>query len=310
MHNKYILQEKNFILTDNDEDYNWLEIMSPTEEELKSLLSKFNLPRDYVFDVSDPYELPRTEGLEDDMPNLFILSYPIKISNYQYITRPLAIIIDKEKVITICSEDAEVFDNIKSNKSHKMDNIEEIENFILEIAWEISKAYIDYIKVLNIEIDELQNQTKKSTQTKYLEKIIAIQKSLTTFQMSTRENVPVIESIFELDYLSESENRDDLLRDLQVENKQARVMVERSTLMLDKLSDLYTNVINNNLNEVMKILTSVTILMTIPTIVGGIWGMNVRLPWQDSEHGFWILIALSLLIGIITLWILKKNDYL
>lgn len=87
-------------------------------------------------------------------------------------------------------------------------------------------------------------------------------------------------------------------------------MVERSTLMLDKLSDLYTNVINNNLNEVMKILTSVTILMTIPTIVGGIWGMNVRLPWQDSEHGFWILMALSLLIGIITLWILKKNDYL
>ena len=54
MHNKYILQEKNFILTDNDEDYNWLEIMNPTEEELKSLLSKFNLPRDYVFDVSDP----------------------------------------------------------------------------------------------------------------------------------------------------------------------------------------------------------------------------------------------------------------
>lgn len=310
MHNKYILQEKNFILTKNDDEYNWLEIISPTDEELKSLLSKFNLPRDYVFDVSDPYELPRTEGLEDDRPNLFILSYPIRKSSYEFITRPLAIIIDKEKVITICSEDSEVFKNIKSNKSHKMDNIEEIENFILEIAWEISKAYIDYIKVLNREIDDLQGQTRRSTHTKHLEKIIAIQKSLTTFQMSTRENVPVIESIFELDYLSESENRDDLLRDLQVENKQARVMVEKSTLMLDKLSDLYTNVINNNLNEVMKILTSVTILMTIPTIVGGIWGMNVKLPWENVEHAFWILMGLSFLIGAITLWILKKKDFL
>lgn len=79
MHNKYILQEKNFILTKNDDEYNWLEIISPTEEELKSLLSKFNLPRDYVFDVSDPYELPRTEGLE--MTDLIYSSFRIRSGN-------------------------------------------------------------------------------------------------------------------------------------------------------------------------------------------------------------------------------------
>ncbi|MGI5949468.1 magnesium transporter CorA family protein [Peptoniphilus sp.] len=310
MYNKYILESKNFVPVENEDDYTWLEIINPTEDELKFLLSDFNLPKDYIFDVNDPYELPRTEGLEDDRPNLFILSYPIRLSNKDYITRPIAIIVAKEKVITIYNEKSDVFENLKSNKSHKVDNIDEIENFVLEMAWEISKAYIDYVKILDKEIDELESQTKRSTRTYHLEKIIALQKSLTIFQMSIRENAPVIESIFEMGYLEESENRDDLLRDLQVENKQARVMVERSTVMLDKLSELYTNVINNNLNEVMKTLTSVTILMTIPTIVGGIWGMNVRLPWENIPHAFWILLLLCLVVGIITLIILKRRDYL
>lgn len=278
MYDKYILESKNFVKTESEDDYNWLDITNPTEEELSILLSKFDIPKDYIFDVSDPYEIPRAEGLEDDRPNLFILSYPIKRSNKDFITRPIAIIISKEKVITVCQESSDIFENLKSNTSHKMDDITEIENFIIEIAWEISKKYIEYIKTLNKEIDELQIQTKASTRTRHLEKIIELQKSLTIFQMSIRENAPVIESIFELEYLTKSGNGEDLLNDLQVENKQARIMVEKSTVMLDKLSDLYTNVINNNLNEVMKTLTSVTILMTIPTIVGGIWGMNVKLP--------------------------------
>lgn len=310
MYDKYILESKNFVKTESEDDYNWLDITNPTEEELTLLLSKFDIPKDYIFDVSDPYEIPRAEGLEDDRPNLFILSYPIKRSNKDFITRPIAIIISKEKVITVCQESSDIFENLKSNTSHKMEDITEIENFIIEIAWEISKKYIEYIKTLNKEIDELQIQTKSSTRTRHLEKIIELQKSLTIFQMSIRENAPVIESIFELEYLSESGNGEDLLNDLQVENKQARIMVEKSTVMLDKLSDLYTNVINNNLNEVMKTLTSVTILMTIPTIVGGIWGMNVKLPWENVPNAFWILLFLCLIIAIITLIILKKRDYL
>ena len=310
MYKKYILESKNFVKTESEDDYNWLDITNPTEEELTLLLSKFDIPKDYIFDVSDPYEIPRAEGLEDDRPNLFILSYPIKRSNKDFITRPIAIIISKEKVITVCQESSDIFENLKSNTSHKMEDITEIENFIIEIAWEISKKYIEYIKILNKEIDELQIQTKSSTRTHHLEKIIELQKSLTIFQMSIRENAPVIESIFELEYLSESGNGEDLLNDLQVENKQARIMVEKSTVMLDKLSDLYTNVINNNLNEVMKTLTSVTILMTIPTIVGGIWGMNVKLPWENIPNAFWILLFLCLIIAIITLIILKKRDYL
>lgn len=310
MYDKYILESKNFVKTESEDDYNWLDITNPTEEELTLLLSKFDIPKDYIFDVSDPYEIPRAEGLEDDRPNLFILSYPIKRSNKDFITRPIAIIISKEKVITVCQESSDIFENLKSNTSHKMEDITEIENFIIEIAWEISKKYIEYIKTLNKEIDELQIQTKSSTRTRHLEKIIELQKSLTIFQMSIRENAPVIESIFELEYLSESGNGEDLLNDLQVENKQARIMVEKSTVMLDKLSDLYTNVINNNLNEVMKTLTSVTILMTIPTIVGGIWGMNVKLPWENIPNAFWILLFLCLIIAIITLIILKKRDYL
>lgn len=198
----------------------------------------------------------------------------------------------------------------KSKIHTRIKNQEDIETFVLELAWEISKKYIEYVKILNSKINSLEDHLKTTTKTDYLFRTIEIQKSLTLFQMSTRENGPVIESIFQLENLLGSDNRDDLLHDLQVENKQARAMIENSTILLDKLSNLYSNVINNNLNEVMKTLTSVTIVMTIPTIVGGLWGMNVGLPIEKNPHAFLYLILLCLFSSLLTLLFLKRKNYI
>lgn len=87
-------------------------------------------------------------------------------------------------------------------------------------------------------------------------------------------------------------------------------MIQKSSYYIDHLSDLYSNVISNNMNMIMKVLTSITIIMTVPTIIGGLWGMNTNLPLENHPNAFWILIGLSTLISLIIFYFLRKKDYL
>lgn len=288
----------------------WIELINPTEEEIEKVIEEYNLPKDYIFDVKDPDEVPRVEGLKDNRPNLFILNYPVKITNLIYITRAVSLIVLDKIVITVRNENSKAFSNLKADGFHKIEESKNIENFLLEVAWRISRTYIEDVKNLNDEIVRLEEKIKKSRNSEALYDMIDIQRSMINFQIATKENGPVIESIFDLDNIFNSEFRKDLLHDLQVENKQAIIMIEKSTIILENLSDLYSNVISNNLNDVMKILTSITIVMTVPTIIGGLWGMNTKLPMERNPFAFWYLILLSFIISIVIIYYLKKKNYL
>lgn len=288
----------------------WIEVENPTPDEMKELIDKYDLPRDYLLDVSDPYEVPRVEGVDDENPDFFILAYPVKISYTSYITKVMAIIIVDNIAISVRQDPSSIFDDFKTQALHKIEKEDNIENFILDIAWRISRSFIDSVKTLNTKIQEVEYNVKNTTKTDYIYTLLEIQKSLLLLKMANRENRSVINSIFELDYLYESEYRSDLMHDLQVENKQARIMIDNATEMVENLSDLYSNVVSNNLNQVMKVLTSITIIMTVPTIIGGLWGMNTAIPFANHPYAFWILIGLSVVISLAIAYFLKKRDFL
>lgn len=305
----YKFQDKSFVPS-TEEDFVWLEVISPNQKEIRGLIKKYNIPRDYILDVSDPYEVARFEGLDDERPKLFILNYPVKISRLKYVTRPLSIITVDHLIITVRYENSQVFTELKEKGFRKISKVENTDNFILELAWLIARSYIEYVRSLNRKILKLEDRIKASSNSDFLYEMIDIQRSLTNFQMATRENGPVMERIFDLESIDKEATKGDLLHDLQVENKQARIMIEKANAILDKLTDLYSNVINNNLNEVMKILTSITIILTIPTIIGGLWGMNVAVPLGDNPHAFSYLNLASIVLSIIVLFFLKKKHYL
>lgn len=196
-------------------------------------------------------------------------------------------------------------------KTYSLDkNIVPSERLLIELAWAISKNYIETVKVLNLQINQLESDLKKSTKTELLYKMIDLQKSLINLEAATRENSPVISSIFKLEKATTNIAKVQLLKDLEKENKQAMVMIEKSSIYLEKLSDLYSNVISNNMNTVMKVLTSASIVMTVPTIVGGLWGMNTKLPFENHPNAFWILLGLSVFLSVGIIYLLKKRDYL
>ncbi len=294
----------------NENEASWIEVINPSEKEIVYIISTYNLPPDYLLDVNDPYEVPRVEGLEDERPNLFVLSYPIKKSEGSYDTRVVSIVVIDDLVITVRNEHSKVFDMLKDADFKKINEEKDYHNFAIVLAFIVSKSYIDIIKDINSRIEIIEGEIKESSKPDLLYNLIDIHKSLINFKVGIEENNAVIKGIFDLETISKSIYKDELLHDLLVENKQARTMILKSTTMVDNLSNLYTNVISNNLNDVMKVLTSITIVMTIPTIIGGIYGMNVSLPFENHRWAFWIIIAFTSILSLIIIKILKKNRYL
>ncbi|MBP2025394.1 magnesium transporter CorA family protein [Peptoniphilus stercorisuis] len=311
MINYYSIKDEKIVEYVEGLDLFWIDMQSPTEKEIEEIVNKYSLPRDYIYDVRDPQEISRIEGINDEgKSKLIMLLYPLKITDGYYATRPISVILTDGVIITATALESNILEVLKENKFKSFVKTQSREDFVLEIAWRISQFFILAVRDLEEKITLLEKEMRVSTKNELLYKMINIQKSLISFQMATRENGPIIDSMFASDRLFSAEYREDLIRDLQVENKQAQVMVEKSSTMLEHLSDLYSNVISNNLNDVMKILTSITIVLTVPTIVGGLWGMNTPLPFSNEEYAFFYLLGLSALISFIIIYALKKRDFL
>ena len=151
---------------------------------------------------------------------------------------------------------------------------------------------------------------KDATKSETIRQLISLSRSLIRFSMATENNEYVLHDLFHLAPLNSSPSRNQLLNDLKVESTQARVMVKEASVTVEKLSDLYSSLVGNNLNDVMKTLTSITILLTVPTIIGGYWGMNTSLPFSDEPYAFWWLLGLTLAVIVLMYFYLKKRDYL
>lgn len=303
------------LTTDDDskkDTCRWLHLIDPTEEEIRSLSQKYKVPQSILSSVADPGEVARSDGKYSSTYDLFILRYPVEVANDIYETRPLAMINTEEVVITVKYHDDRVFSCFLENKGHRLIEDESFpkEKILVDLAYHICKSYIELTKNINARIEELEKDMARSTKSETIQKLISLSRSLIRFSMATENNEYVLHDLFHLAPLSSSPSRNQLLNDLKVESTQARVMVKEASVTVEKLSDLYSSLVGNNLNDVMKTLTSMTILLTVPTIIGGYWGMNTSLPLSDEPYAFWWLLGLTLAVIVLMYFYLKKRDYL
>ncbi|NLW42472.1 MAG: magnesium transporter CorA family protein [Tissierellia bacterium] len=294
----------------NGGDALWIQLVNPNDEEIDKITKEYGIPRDYLHDVLDPFEVPRTEGLKDERPDLFVFSYPIKLSETRYYTRAVSVVLLENVIITARCEDSPIFEKLKNYVIENIKSTQDFDGLVVELAWEISKIFNEFIKHQDLQIKEFENEIRTSTKTEFLQQMIEIQRSLIYFRTGIQENGLVIDNFHNLDYISETKSGKMLMHDLFKENKQAQITIDTLVSMLENLSDLYSNVISNNLNTVMKVLTSITIVLTIPTIIGGLWGMNTAVPIGKHPLAFWYLLALQIVLSLIMVYILKKKDYL
>ncbi|WP_278842429.1 magnesium transporter CorA family protein [Melissococcus plutonius] len=295
----------------------WLYVEAPTDEEIQQITNNYHLPKDYVTGILDNEEDPRFEGERQEKlrkTELMILRYPhAKKSPSGYMqlkTYPFALIITADnKLINVINSSTDFFKQIWRQPILNT-QLPLAEAILLEIAWRISLTYNSFLKEMIKQTDKLEGELKVTTENKQLYQIMDIQKSLVYFESALSANLHVINMLYGEQLFSNPENNSQQLHDILVEIKQGLTTTRIQLKLVDKISDTFSAIVSNNLNNVMKILTSLTIVLTIPTIIGGVFGMNAKLPFADRENTFWWIFLVTVVLCILTIRGLKKKHLL
>lgn len=314
----FCLNEDRFYAETNEwENANWLHFSNPSSDEVNFLKKEHGIPSDFILDVLDSYEVPRQEFYQNEKGKTFhllIVLYPKvkkQLENYrEYETLPLAIIVSDKQVFTISSETPLFLKDIFQNKFEIHSNPLRGNHIILDVLWELTHSFVMAITEIDQTREAMEKNIVSTTKNEAFYQLIAIHKNLVYFNTGISKNHAIIRSVIESEIYSDDVNGKSLLHDIKVLSNKAEVMVHEANQMIDQLSEVFSSVIANNLNNIMKFLTSLTIVLTIPTIIGSFWGMNVGLPIDRSPFAFIILMIISILLSIITIYWLKKKDYL
>lgn len=293
----------------------WLHITQAEREEIKKIAYVHSFPLDYLTSAFDQDEVSRSENLEkseSDSPSLLVLLYPVRlqgVDGLEFVTRALSIILTDHLLITACEETPPFIDEIIKNKRKEPIQIKDHTCFVLEVSEKISKEYIRYLKEINLETSKLEASIKKSSKSDNLFKLMKLQKSIVYFDIAIETNNVIFEKLGETEQFTENGNNSEILRNVDVEMNQAKKMIRQTHQLLEDISDTFSSLISNNLSRTVRFLTSITIILTIPTIVGSLWGMNVLVPFGNLTGGFWIMTVVILVITGLTAYVLKKKDF-
>lgn len=286
-------------------------MINPTEKEISKLCNELKIKDDFIRYALDAEEKARIDIEENNETTLFIIDIPTIEKNEQtemYVTMPMGIIIVRDDfIITVSISKNKVIDdfikgNVKGFETHKKSR------FLLQILYKNSVYFLKYLKNINKETEIAENVLKKSMRNQELLKMLNLEKSLVYFATSLKSNELIMEKTMRGKIIKLYDDDEEILEDAIIENKQAIEMCKIYSDILNGTMEAYASIISNNLNGVMKFLTSITIVLAIPTMIASFWGMNVNLPLQNSALGFLVILSISIILTLLVTWWLKKKD--
>lgn len=288
----------------------WLSVQEATQAECHELAAQFHIPIDYMTPVFNAHENPRVAGMDDKSgAGLILVRCPYqtlsKNGERTYATSPLAIIIQDDLVTTV--------------SPRKLT----IHNRCLQVAATTADPIVYSLIVLNLVFGQFLNDTDQlASQTQSMEirvgnashntllyEIMAVEKSLVFFTSALTDSQQIWPRLQASAYFATAPEHRCKLQIAERTAHQAKTLAEANSAILDQYNSTVSSVVSNNLNLIMKVLTSVSIIMTIPSIVGSLWGMNTRVPWQQSIWGFWTLIFATIVLCVVAAYWLHKKDY-
>lgn len=291
----------------------WINLVNPSEQEIKKVCENVNIQEDFIRDALDFEEKARIDKEEDDDTTLFVVDVPIVEKNEEndvYTTMPLGMIVVRDDYfITVSLRKNKIIEDFEKRKIKDFQTYKK-SKLIFQILYLNSSYYLSYLKLINKETEIAEYILKNSMKNKELLKLLSLEKSLVYFTTSLKSNELVMERTLRGKIIKLYDDDEDILEDAITENKQAIEMAKIYSDILNGTMEAYASIISNNLNGVMKFLTSITIVLAIPTMISSFWGMNVNLPFQDSKLGFVIMIAISAILTLVVTWWLKKKDML
>lgn len=292
----------------------WIKLIKPTDDEIKKVGEITGCPEDFLTAALDENEHSRIE-LEDDFM-LIIINIPFIVSKNKFDTIPVGIIFSSTYFITICLQENKILDYF-DKKNAKRFSTGKRANFLFTLFLKNAEHYLRYMRYINKMTDDLELSLRQSMKNKSLFQLFELERSLVYFITALKDNNMVTQRLLRIrknrdiqELITIDEEDEELLEDAIIENKQAIEMVEMHSNVLGGMMDAFASIISNNLNIVMKFLTSVTIILAIPTMIASFWGMNVDVPFKDHPGGFLFVVSFAFIVSLISVWGLwKKNMF-
>ena len=284
----------------------WAALTKPTNEELQQVVQETGIDIDDLRAPLDDEERSRIEQ-EDDYV-VVLVDIPSLDEKDRYVTIPLGIYMTKQLIVTVCLEETPVLKAFMNNRVKEFFTFKRT-RFVFQILYRNATSYLRYLRIIDRKSEQIEEKLHISQKNKELIELLELEKSLVYFTTSLRSNETVLEKLLRTEKVKKYPEDEELLEDVIVENKQAIEMVNIYSGILSGMMDAFASVISNNLNVVMKFLSTVTIVMSIPTMIASFYGMNFdNIPLGHSPYGFYIITACTLVItSLVVLFFKKKN---
>ena len=288
----------------------WINLYNPSDEEIKLVSTSLEINEEFIRYALDSEENVRIDIDDDNNEVLFIIDTPVIEENEKsriYTTLPMGVIFVRDDyIITVSIKENAIFEDIikgiKRIATYKKSRI------LLQILYNNAKSFLDTLLKVNKESEIAEHILQKTTSNDGVVHMLNLEKSLVYLTRSLKSNEMLMEKIMRGKVIKLYEEDEDLLEDAIIENKQAIEMSQIYSNILATTMEAYSSIISNNLNGVMKVLTSITIIIAIPTLIASFWGMNVPVPFSGNHFGLLIMVIISLLLTIgATIWLKKKN---
>lgn len=289
----------------------WINLVNPSESEIKKVCENINIQEDFIRDALDYEEKARIDKEEDDDTILFVVDVPISEKgeeNEIYTTMPLGMIVVRDDFfLTVSLRKNNIIESFEKRKIKNFQTYKKT-RFIFQILYLNSSYYLNYLKQINKETEIAEYILKNSMKNKELLKLLSLEKSLVYFTTSLKSNEIVMEKALRGKIVKLYDEDEEILEDAITENRQAIEMAQIYSNILNGTMEAYASIISNNLNGVMKFLTSITIILAVPTMISSFWGMNVKLPFENSPMGFLIMVLIAVIMTLaVTFWLNRKD---
>ena len=289
----------------------WIHLGDPSGAEIDAVSAELGIDAELLRAPLDEEESARIDY--EDGVNTIIVDIPHIVptnDGFSYETIPLGVFLTPENIITVCLEETALAEDFWSNRVRDFDTAKKT-RFLLQLLYRNATKYLRYLRMIDKASDRLENRLHKSMRNRELIQMLRLSKSLVYFSTSLKANEVILEKIMRSHNILKYEEDSDLLEDVIIENKQAIEMAGIYMEILSGTMDAFASLVSNNLNIVTKFLASMTIVMAIPSIFSGFWGMNfASMPFLNNPWGFYIVLGISLVAtAVVTAIFWKKKMF-
>ncbi len=290
-------------VTEKLKTFSWVNIGNPDHEDFERLQTEYKIDEDTISDILDPDEQPRFE-VEDDY-KVIIVRFPIinRESDTLWHTEPLSIIYSANRVITVCRKRCDLLDRIKKDEKTSR------EEFVLNIIYYIAESYLRFLKELNKRVLASKKVLQERIRKKELMALLEVENSYTLYMAGLKGNVAVLDKLEKVRGFVKSEEAKELAEDTRIELSQGIEVVTSYSKMLKSIKETFESVINMDSNTYINRLTMWNIILVVPTVIVGYYGMNVKLPFAENAEiatAIFVLIMI-LLVGFAMFSLIRRR---